>query len=229
MQRRSLKAEQLPFLVLIVGLQGVTTGLGWAMAAPSLAQPSAQWLPESSALDVIEGNRPLAAWSRDGQRCFEYPKYTVIEKTGVSLDALLISVMPATVRCRQFDQQRGIKPVFEVHNDAELFAGLVGNILVTDTGSGPDGRVLSLYDVVSRSKLRQFPDFYGPVQLKDKTKLFFWLTSARATPQNCSGYGQRALQQLGSAIETQVFMDLVHHKLHKTNNVRCNARQVPLR
>lgn len=179
---------------------------------------------------LIQGNQPLAAWSRENEQCFEYPLYTVIERSGRFLD-LRISAFSGKVKCNDIDRIHTIAPVFQVRNDAEFFAGLIGSHLITDTGTGPDGRVLTIYDLKSGSKLRTIANYYGDLALRGKgTQLYFWMTSANttATPQNCATYKRNAAQSLGSAMETQVFLDLKDNTMHKTNQHRCNTRQTPI-
>lgn len=202
----------------------------WVLA--SNAAPVMPWKRQALATgaggSLIQGNQPLAAWSREDERCFEYPLYTVIESSRGSLDQLSISVFPAKTKCKDVDQSHNIAPVFQVKNDAEFFAGLIGSRLVTDTGSGTDGRILTIYDVPTRSKLRAFADFYEDVQLKKGSLLYFWVTSARATPQNCAIYYRNAKNYLGSAIEKQIFVNLDDNTIHATNRRRCNTRQTPV-
>ena len=198
-------------------------------AAPGDSRKQQSW-EIGGADSLIKGNKPLAAWSREGEECFEYPLYTVFEKSGEFLD-MSISTFPARVKCKNIDQSSTIAPIFQIRKSSEFFAGLIGSRLITDTGTGTDGRILTIYDVKSRSKLRAVADYYGDLELKDGTLLYFWVTSThtRAAPQNCAIYKRNAADMLGTAIEMHVFVDLEDNKMHMTSRLRCNTRQTARR
>ena len=222
--------NHLGFQILLLSstsLFSLTTGVA-SSAAPSPTSKAQLWTP-GTRNGLIRGNQPLAAWSRENEICFEYPLYTVIERSERFLD-LRISAFSGKVKCNDIDRIHTIAPVFQVRNDAEFFAGLIGSHLITDTGTGTDGRVLTIYDLKSGSKPRIIDNYYGDLNLRKGTQLYFWMTSSNttATPQNCVIYKRNAAQSLGSAIETQIFLDLKDNTMHKTNRHRCNTRQTPL-
>ena len=169
----------------------------------------------------------MAVWTRPGERCLDYRDHTVIETTAKGLNTT-IAVFPSTLRCRQSDQSRRPAATFTKQGEAEDVSGLIGDVLVTDSGTGPDGRTLTLYRLKTQAKLRELFDYSDPVVFKPPSKLLVWLPARRATAQNCKSYNQWRSMGLGAVIEAQVVINLNTNKLETTAHERCNSRQVPV-
>ena len=203
-------------------------GLWPALTAPSLAAPIQPWRQDHSRAALIQGNRPTGAWRRANKRCIEYPTHTVIETNTAELSTT-IAVYPAALKCRESGQKGTIAAIFQIQGEAESFSGLIGDVLVTDTGTGTDGRILTLYSITNNSKIREIFDYSDPVELTDQTRLAFWLPSRRATKQNCRDYTKWLSMGLGAVIEVKTYVDTRSNKLYKSDSYRCSTRQVPIR
>ena len=176
---------------------------------------------------LIQGATPLAAWSRGDERCFQYPKYTVSTTTGSNTPIQIITVRPASIPCQQIAAHHKDQPLFVIKNEYEFFLGLAGNVLITDSGSGPDGRILRLYNINKRSPFLQFEDYADdPKDLAVKNnKLTLWYKTSYATKTNCRQYKQWTTQGFGAVIERQVSVDLDSHRVVDTTRRRCQPRQ----
>ena len=219
MEPLSTQSAKTSMLALLALWQAVTSA--W------LATPIPQWRRDHSITDLIQGNGPIEAWRRDNERCIEYSDHTVIETNSDALKNT-IAIYPATFKCREAGAGITIAAIFTRQGEAESFSGLIGDVLVTDTGTGTDGRILTLYSISKKSKLTDFFDYSDPVELTDRTKLLFWLPAQRATTQTCREYGKWRSMGLGAVIEVRVFVDLRSNNLYKTSHYRCGARQVPV-
>lgn len=176
---------------------------------------------------LIQGATPLAAWSRGDERCFQYPNYTVSTTTVSNTPIQIITVRPAIIPCQQIAAHHKDQPILVIKNEFEFFLGLAGNVLITDSGSGPDGRVLTLYNINKRLPSLRFDDYSGePKDLAVKNgKLILWYKTGYATKTNCRQYKQWTTQGLGAVIESQVSVDLDSHRVVDTTRRRCQPRQ----
>jgi len=211
----------LPVALLLVLVQGAT----------SYAAPRTNWTP--TRFDPpIQGNAPIAAWSRGDVRCFDYPKYTVSESSernttnnGAARFSTTIAVRAASTRCKQINPKNQNKTTFVINNSFEFFQGLVNNVLITDSGSGPDGRVLKLYDIEKQSEFLQFTDYSDTDMTLRRNELIFWRKTGPASKQNCRQYNEWSAQGLGAVIETQVIVDFATRRARETTQRRCQPRQ----
>lgn len=126
-----------------------------AVTSAWLATPIPQWRRDHSITDLIQGNGPIEAWRRDNERCIEYSDHTVIETNSDALKNTIV-IYPATFKCREAGAGITIAAIFTRQGEAESFSGLIGDVLVTDTGTGTDGRILTLYSISKKSNLPTF-------------------------------------------------------------------------
>lgn len=98
-------------------------------------------------------------------------------------------------------------------------------MLITDSGSGPDGRTLTLYAIDKKSKILQLADYSDEDLALKNNKLILWRKTSYATKQTCPPYKQWGSQGLGAVIETQVIVDLVTYRVVETSSRRCQPRQ----
>jgi hypothetical protein len=197
----------------------------------SNAAPRSRWTQVSSDR-LIQGQAPIGAWARGDERCFDYPKYTVSESfannTASKGEASLITtiaVRAASTQCKQINGSNQDKPIFVIKKGFEFFQGLANNVLITDSGSGPDGRTLTLYAIDKQSKILEFNDYSdGDLALKNN-KLILWRKTGYATKQTCPQYKQWVSQGLGAVIESQVIVDLDTYRVLETSSRRCQPRQ----
>jgi hypothetical protein len=197
----------------------------------SNAAPRSSWTQVSSDR-LIQGQDPISSWARGDERCFEYPKYTVSESfannkaaKGEASYVTTIAVRAASTQCKQINGSNQDKPIFVIKEGFEFFQGLANNVLITDSGSGPDGRTLSLYAIDKKSRILQFADYSDEDLALKNNMLTFWRKTSYATKQTCPQYKQWASQGLGAVIETQVIVDLDTYRVVETSRRRCQPRQ----
>ncbi|MCA9357864.1 hypothetical protein KC902_01245 [Candidatus Kaiserbacteria bacterium] len=113
--------------------------------------------------------------------------------------------------------------VIESEGPDYLFA-LEGNHLLVDSGTGPAPRGLTVYDLLTETKV--FDDSYlGPVGIKDG-QVTYWTTSAtEASESNCPEYSEINNNYLTPAIDDHVMLDLATLSKIKLGDSRCSARQ----
>lgn len=204
--------------------------LAVAQGVASNAAPRTSW-KQGHVNPPIQGNAPIAAWSRGDVRCFEYPNYTVSESTTTRRESMMstIAVRTANTKCTQINETNNKKPIFVIQQEFEFFQGLAGNVLITDSGSGPDFRLLTLYDIRQKSKFLQLDDYSDEGMALKSNKLIVWRKTSNANPNNCPQYNLWTSQSLGAVIETQISIDLASHRVVTTAKQRCRPRQVPQR
>jgi len=202
-----------------------------AQSAAAPAVPRTSWT-RVSAKPAIQGNAAIAVWAHGDDRCFEYPRYTVSESSAANTgneDAArfitTIAVRAASTPCRQIAKDTSGKPVFVIKKGFEFFKGLAGTILITDSGSGPDPRTLTLYAINKQSKILEFADYSDSDILLKNNTLIFWHKTSAANQQNCPQYKQITAQGFGAVIESQVVVDLTTHQVSTTSKRRCESRQ----
>lgn len=176
---------------------------------------------------LIQGATPLAAWSRGDERCFQYPNYTVSTTTVSNTPIQIITVRPASIPCQQIAAHHKDQPILVIKNEYEFFLGLAGNVLITDSGSGPDGRVLTLYSINKRLPFLRFDDYSDEAKdlVVKSNKLVLWYKTSYATKANCRQYNQWTTQGFGAVMESQVSVDLDSHRVVDTTRRRCQPRQ----
>ena len=163
-------------------------------------------------------------WARGDGRCFEYPKYTVSESSAnnkagkgeASIDTTIAVRAACTLR-KQINGSYQDKPIFVIKEGFEFFQGLANNVLITDSGSGPDGRTLSLYAIDKKSRILQFADYSDEDLALKNSKLIFWRKTSYATKQTCPPYKQWASQGLGA-------VNPVKAEIHQSATIGCRQR-----
>lgn len=163
------------------------------------------------------------AMGADQTVCHESPAYLVAEgATGEVGTHFLVKYKtgdgPAPV-CEYV-----VKPGdFELRNqDAEYFLALQDDLLILDSGTGPEPRGLIIWDLKKRSKV--FSGSYSDATV-GKGFIEFWQESAAANEANCPQAGEWREAGLGAAIETRVRLSLADFSLSKGTETRCQARQ----
>ena len=227
-----------PFSCSPIALATAATMLLATVQSPAVdAAPDTGWSQISVHRQVdplIQGATPLSAWSRGEARCYQYPNYTVSEtstaNTGSKDEARFISIITvraSKIPCKQIHKLTDNQSIFTIKKGFEFFQGLAGNVLITDSGSAPDGRILTLYNVDKRSKFLQFDDYADdPKDLAIKNnKLTLWYKTSYATKTNCRQYKQWTTQGFGAVLESQVSVDLTSHRVVDTSRRRCQPRQ----
>lgn len=159
--------------------------------------------------------------------CHESSRYMIVEgSTGEVGTNFLV----------KYKRQKGEPPVckyvvnpgdFEIPNEeAEYFFGLQGNLLILDSGTGPDPRGLIIWDLSKKKKV--YTGTYSGEEEEAKIKpgyMEFWLETGRATDENCPKAKEWRANGLGAAIETWVRLDLSDFTVTKSSKTRCSPRQ----
>ncbi len=157
--------------------------------------------------------------------CHESSRYMIVEgSTGEVGTNFLV----------KYKRQKGEPPVckyvvnpgdFEIPNEeAEYFFGLQGNLLILDSGTGPDPRGLIIWDLSKKKKV--YTGTYSKEEAKIKPGYMeFWLETGRATDENCPKSKEWRTNGLGAAIETWVHLDLSDFTVTKSSKTRCSPRQ----
>lgn len=112
---------------------------------------------------------------------------------------------------------------FEIRNeDAEYFLALQGELLMLDSGTGPDPRGLIIWDLRKRTKV--YSGSYADATVASGS-MTFWLETAVATDENCPEARQWRSDGLEAVIETQVQLDFADMRVAPGTLTRCRARQ----
>jgi hypothetical protein len=168
------------------------------------------------------------ATAEEKATCHESSRYLIVEgSTGEVGTNFLV----------KYKRQKGEPPVckyvvkpgdFEIPNEeAEYFLGLQGNLLILDSGTGPDHRGLIIWDLSKKKKV--YTGTYSSESEKEvKIKpgyMEFWLETGRARDENCPKAKEWRANGLGAAIETWVRLDLSDFTVTKSSKTRCSPRQ----
>jgi hypothetical protein len=107
---------------------------------------------------------------------------------------------------------------------AEYILALENNFLITDTGTGPDGRVLTIYDLNPRKEV--FRDSYSkPVDIKDNVINYWTGTTTPVTLENCPDYKEWETDGLGAGIDAYVSLDMSTLTKKELGKYHCSPRQ----
>lgn len=156
--------------------------------------------------------------------CYAYQKYTVINRSSgdsVGSDILVKSKGRKAAKCDW--NERGAALSLK-NSGADYFSGLYSNFLFVDSGTGPSGRRLTVYDL-EKSTSAYSTEYAGEAAL-EKDALRFWLPSgAPKTGDNCPRREEWEKQGLTPSLEEDVRLDLKTLKLLRSGWLRCTPRQ----
>jgi len=163
------------------------------------------------------------ATAEEKATCHESSRYMIVEgSTGQVGTNFLV----------KYKRQKSKPPVckyvvkpgdFEIPNEeAEYFLGLQGNLLILDSGTGPDARGLIIWDLSKKRKV--YTGTYEDAKI-EPGYMEFWLETGRATDENCPEAKEWRAKGLGAAIETWVRLDLSDFTVTKSSKTRCVSRQ----
>jgi hypothetical protein len=112
----------------------------------------------------------------------------------------------------------------EIRNEwAEYFLSLMGDLLILDSGTGPDPRGLIIWDLKKRKKV--YTGTYSEEVKIDTEYMEFWLETGDANDENCPEGKEWKAGGLGAAIETWVRLNFSDFKIIKSSKTRCSPRQ----
>lgn len=108
------------------------------------------------------------------------------------------------------------------NQDAEYLLALQGDLLILDSGTGPDPRGLIIWNLRQRQQV--YSGSYSEATV-GQGYMEFWQDSGIATAANCPQLKEWQDNGLGAAIETWVRLDFADLSLHPGTQTRCSARQ----
>ncbi len=107
---------------------------------------------------------------------------------------------------------------------ATYFLGLTDNFLVLDSGTAPEPRGLTVYDLNRREKI--YTDRYAsPIAIQSGTITYWSPTAEQATDENCPMRAEYLPEGLGVEIETYVTLSLSTLAKKETGEYRCSPVQ----
>lgn len=166
----------------------------------------------------------LPALAAEQPACHESPQYLIVERsTGeVGTDFLVKYKSPraGAIACKYTVAAGDL----EIKNEsAEYFLALQGDLLILDSGTGPDPRGLVLWDLKKRQKAWS-GTYSEPMEVKPD-HLAYWMETGEANDANCPERKEWESHGLGAAIETRVRLNLSDFSVTKFADTRCRSRQ----
>ncbi len=162
----------------------------------------------------------------DGLKCYEYPQYLIMESglVGSVGSDIFVKYKKGNVSlpCAYHRENSD----FEIKNEsAEYFFGVIGDLMFLDSGTGPDPRVLIIYDLQKKKKVHE--TFYSePLEANENKELLIWSETRAATnASNCPQLKELESEGLGAAIEVRVKLNLKSFTATPTKEKRCASRQ----
>jgi hypothetical protein len=109
-------------------------------------------------------------------------------------------------------------------NDAAYFLGIFDHWLIVDSGTGPDPRGLSIYDLNTKKKI--YDGSYSEPIYISHGKLIFWTEIGKADENNCPHFKEWLHNYGGTpAIDGKVEFDFKFLTLQHLSEEKCNPRQ----
>jgi hypothetical protein len=156
--------------------------------------------------------------------CQDFQRYVLVERPiqdGVGTDFLIKNRkgVKRPGRC-VYSKDKGD---FEIKNEfAEYFAGFQGDLLILDSGTGPD-RGLIIWNVRSRKKVYS-AQYSEPLEIQTN-RIEFWTEAGKADNENCPLLKEWEVQGLEAALETRVTLRLPDLQVISKSGTRCSPRQ----
>ncbi len=156
--------------------------------------------------------------------CHESPAYLVVEgptgEVGTNFLIKYKSKADSKIKC-EYSVQDGD---FEIKNEwAEYFLALQNNLLILDSGTGPDPRGLIIWNLNDHKKVYS-GTYSEPYEIKPGY-LEFWTETEKATEANCPEKKEWEAGGLGAGIDTRVTLNLADFSITRSSQTRCSSRQ----
>lgn len=156
--------------------------------------------------------------------CRDSPRYRIVEGATGEVGTHFLVKRVIAKNARPACEYRVEPGDFEIRNEAaEYFMALQQDLLILDSGTGPEPRGLVIWNVAARRKVYA-GSYAGPWALAGG-RLRFWLETGPATADNCPQAATWRAGGLGAAIETRVSLDLARFHLTRSAQTRCSPRQ----
>lgn len=212
--------SDLTFLSFLSGEQRPEKNIGNKVACTM----DAKLCPDGSYVGRTGPNCEFAACSVNNLNCEESSKYFVMSKNSDILSDFLVKYKTSKdqfILCSYVVEETD----FELKDQAATyFLALTDNFLILDSGTAPDPRGLTVYDLNSRKKV--YTDTYSKPISTLKDVITYWNpTEEKATNENCPNLRQYLAGGLGAGIEALVSLDLSHLTKKELGEYRCSPRQ----
>jgi len=113
---------------------------------------------------------------------------------------------------------------FEFGNGVEYFLAFVGNHLITDSGTAPGLRGLTVYDLDTRKEVYQgYHD--SSISVKDNTISYWTKSGEKVTRENCPQLDEYSAEGFGAVRESYVTLDLGSLSEKAEGQYRCQLTQ----
>jgi len=158
--------------------------------------------------------------------CKENDKYFVVSKELASEGSADFLVKYKTDKSQiiSCDYTTG-KTDFEIKDQlATYFLALADNFLVLDSGTAPEPRVFTVYDLNNRKKVYS-GSYSSPISVQDDSMTYWSPADEKATVENCPKINEYLENGLGAGIESHAILDLSSLTKKELGEYRCSPRQ----
>ena len=157
--------------------------------------------------------------------CVGNSKYFVISRDsseGAGTDILVkYKSSPDQIFSCNYIKQSGD---LEVGGDGTYVLALENNFLLLDVGTGPDPRVLTIYNLNTRKGI--YNDSYSqPVNIQNNVIDYWTGTTTPVTQKNCPDFITWETRGLGTAIEVHVSLNLLTLTKTELGEYRCSPEE----
>lgn len=161
----------------------------------------------------------------ENNKCLVFGKYAVKIVAGEDLGEDIEVYRRAQSAGNENACQSGA-PYFEIKNaDANYFAGLSGDYLFVDNGTGTDGRSLEIYDLRGKKSIYS-TEYFDELELQQgKFVLYDKLSPTKGALKNCRQAAQWKKKGFGIGWVRQSKLDLQTLKETPVGAIRCRAFQ----
>ena len=165
--------------------------------------------------------------SDENNKCFVFAKYVVKTNSGEDVGEDIIvyrrnsSTGDGAASCKN-----SATPYYTIKNsDANYFAGLSGEFLFVDNGTGTDGRGLEIFDLQSKKSIYS-TEYYDELELQqDRFVIYDKLSKTDGALKNCRQAAQWKKNGLSVGWIRQSKLDLQTLKETPIGSIRCRAFQ----
>jgi len=114
---------------------------------------------------------------------------------------------------------------FELKLQATYFLALEKDFLILDSGTAPDPRGLSIYNLNSNREV-YLGRYSKPISI-EKNTITFWSPTEKIKPttENCPSLEEYTASGLSAGIESKVVLNLLDMTIKELGEYRCSARQ----
>jgi hypothetical protein len=172
----------------------------------------------------------ISSTSPDGSvECYQNQKYFVALKDGQSKDSRVLIKLKNSQNSYNDCSYDLEKSDFEIKEWITMVLGLENNFLLTDSGTGPGPRLLTIYDLnkgTTQGTSYLYDGTYDrPFEISNNTITYWEVKSDIANKTNCPILAENESNGFGSIIETHIKLDLITLKKEFLGEDRCTPTQ----